>query len=259
MRAAYPPMPWQIAQRARAADVERILDDVERRLSRLSNMLPSVASAPKVDRVSDTIASALNEIADRFSSRTRSVSKDAGRMGERFTADAMQFGKFAPNRRLLVVGISAGEDEVIIGDGGLPGKDRVAAGDLIERVDGKGRRAVGCGKQIAPDAEGTPRPHVRVFVDPVSPDDLLRAAEPAGGTPIGPFDPWPAFDRLGELAPSDGNDAAGPADLLFFRGERHGCVALFAGLVCQPTRRRQPTPRRRSLRRMTRKGPRGFS
>ena len=92
MRAAYPPMPWQIAQRARAADVERILDDVERRLSRLSNMLPSVASAPKVDRVSDTIASALNDIADRFSSRARLVGKDAGRMGERFTADAMQFG-----------------------------------------------------------------------------------------------------------------------------------------------------------------------
>ena len=92
MRAAYPPMPWQIAQRARAADVERILDDVERRLSRLSNMLPSVASAPKVDRVSDTIASALNDIADRFSSRTRGFSKDAGRIGERVTADALQFG-----------------------------------------------------------------------------------------------------------------------------------------------------------------------
>jgi len=91
-------MPWQIARRARAADVERLLDDVERRLTRLSKMLPSVASAPKVDRVSDTIASALNDVADRFSSRARSVSKDAGRVGERVTADAMQFGDEALRR-----------------------------------------------------------------------------------------------------------------------------------------------------------------
>ncbi len=98
MRAAHPSMPWQIAQRARAADVERLLDDVERRLTRLSKMLPSVASAPKVDRVSDTIASALNDVADRFSSRARSVSKDAGRVGERVTADAMQFGDEALRR-----------------------------------------------------------------------------------------------------------------------------------------------------------------
>ena len=42
--------------------------------------------------MSETISSALNDIADRFSSRARVVSKDAGRMGERWTADAMQFG-----------------------------------------------------------------------------------------------------------------------------------------------------------------------
>ena len=48
--------------------------------------------------MSDTIASALNDIADRFSSRARSVSKDAGRIGERVTADAMQFGDDALRR-----------------------------------------------------------------------------------------------------------------------------------------------------------------
>lgn len=97
MRSGYPSMPWQLAQRARAADLDRALDDLEGRLSRLSRMLPSGSSA-KVDRVSDTIASTLNDIADRFSSRAKSVSKDAGRMGERFTADAMEYGDHALRR-----------------------------------------------------------------------------------------------------------------------------------------------------------------
>ena len=85
-------MPWQIAQRARAADVNRLLDDLEGRLSRLSRMLPAVAPAARADRLSETVASALNDIADRFSSRTRAISKDAGRIGERWSADAMQLG-----------------------------------------------------------------------------------------------------------------------------------------------------------------------
>ena len=84
-------MPWQIAQRARAADVNRLLDDLEGRLARLSGMLPSVAPS-KVDRVSETIAAALNDVADRFSGRARAVSKDAGRLSERWTSDAMQLG-----------------------------------------------------------------------------------------------------------------------------------------------------------------------
>lgn len=85
-------MPWQIAPRARAADVNRLLDDLEGRLSRLSSMLPSVAPAAKADRVSETIASALNDIADRFGSRARAVSRDAGRLSERWTSDALHLG-----------------------------------------------------------------------------------------------------------------------------------------------------------------------
>jgi ElaB/YqjD/DUF883 family membrane-anchored ribosome-binding protein len=85
-------MPWQIAQRARAADLTRLLDDLEGRLSRLSSMLPAVAPAAKAERMSESIASALNDIADRFGSRARAASKDAGRMSEQWTADAMHFG-----------------------------------------------------------------------------------------------------------------------------------------------------------------------
>ena len=91
MHARYP-MPWQVAQRAHAADVNRMLDDLEGRLSRLSRLLPSAAPVAKAERASEAIASALNDLADRFSSRARSVSKDAGRIGERWTADAMQLG-----------------------------------------------------------------------------------------------------------------------------------------------------------------------
>jgi ElaB/YqjD/DUF883 family membrane-anchored ribosome-binding protein len=91
VRARYP-MPWQVAQRARAADVNRLLDDLESRLSRLSKTLPVVASSSKVEGFNETVASALNDIADRFGSGARSVSKDAGRMSERWTADAMQLG-----------------------------------------------------------------------------------------------------------------------------------------------------------------------
>ena len=91
MRARYP-MPWQIAQRTRAADLNGLLDDLEERLSRLSRMLPSAVPASKADRMSETIASALNDVADRFTSRSRAISKDAGRMSEQWTADAMQFG-----------------------------------------------------------------------------------------------------------------------------------------------------------------------
>src|SRR5207237_4243615 len=120
----------------------------------------------------------------------------------------------ATNRRLLVVGIPAGEDEVVIGDRRLPWKDRVATGDLIERVDGKGRRAVGGGEEIAPDPERTARSDGRVLIDAVRPHDLLGAAEPAGDATVRPFNARLALDRLGELAPSDRNDAAGSADLL---------------------------------------------
>ena len=109
-------MPWQLTQRARAADLERLLDDVERRLSRLAKTLPAAASMPKADRLSETIASALNDIADRVGSRARSVSKDAGRIGERVTGDALQFGDEAlrrvarevERRPLVTLAIAAG-------------------------------------------------------------------------------------------------------------------------------------------------------
>src|SRR3954447_6201577 len=51
VRAGYPPMPWQMAQRARAADLNQVLDDVERRLARLPHKPPSGVSDAKKQRL----------------------------------------------------------------------------------------------------------------------------------------------------------------------------------------------------------------
>ena len=83
-------MPWDI-QRAHAADVDRLLSDVEQRLSRLSRMLPSRASGNAVDRLSETIAAALNDIADKFRNRARAAGTEASRAGE----DVLQLGNEA--------------------------------------------------------------------------------------------------------------------------------------------------------------------
>ena len=57
----------------------------------------------------------------------------------------------AADARLLLVVVAPGEDEVIVGDGGLPRVDRVAAGDLVEGVNRKRRGAVGRRQQIRVD------------------------------------------------------------------------------------------------------------
>ena len=57
-------------------------------------------------------------------------------------ADPVQLREVPTNRGLLVVGIAAGKDEMIVGNGGLPGKDPVAARDLVERMDRKRRGPV---------------------------------------------------------------------------------------------------------------------
>ena len=67
--------------------------------------------------------------------------------------DAVQARELAADRRLLVVVVLAGEDEVIVGDRGLARIDRVAAGDLVERVDRKRRGAVRGRQQIGIDAQ----------------------------------------------------------------------------------------------------------
>ncbi len=57
-------------------------------------------------------------------------------------ADTVQRREIAPDRRLLVVRVPPGKHEVIVCDRSLPGKDGVAARDLVEGMNRKRRRAI---------------------------------------------------------------------------------------------------------------------
>src|SRR5687768_18136320 len=86
--------------------------------------------------------------------------------------DAMELGKLPPYRGLLVVVFFSGEDEVIVGDGGLPRKDRTAARDLIEGVNRKWCGAVGCGEQVGIHAQRGAGGNAGIFIDAMRPHDL---------------------------------------------------------------------------------------
>src|SRR5262249_15111138 len=148
--------------------------------------------------------------------------------------DAVTPGERAADRRLLVVVVPPGEDEVIVGDRRLAREDRLTARDLIERVDGKRRRAVGGGQEICVDAERGARRECGVLVAAVGPDDLLGRRQAAGGVRIGPLDRRRGLRRGGELTASGGEDAAGPSNLVFLRRQRNRLVSFSLGLVGEP-------------------------
>jgi ElaB/YqjD/DUF883 family membrane-anchored ribosome-binding protein len=97
-------------QRARAADLDRLLSDLEQRLSRLSRSVPSAANG--MDRVGDSFAAALSDLADRFRNRARTVGADASHAGE----DMLELGNQAlrklthevEQRPLVTLAIAAG-------------------------------------------------------------------------------------------------------------------------------------------------------
>ena len=97
--------------------------------------------------------------------------------------------KRAPDRGLPVVVFAAGEDEVIVGDGRLARVDRVAAGDLIERVNRKRRGAVRCRQQIRVHPQRVAGLQLTpILVDAMRPDDLLGRRHPARERGVGEFD-----------------------------------------------------------------------
>src|SRR4030095_10012138 len=100
---------------------------------------------------------------------------------------------------------ASGKDEVIVGDGCLARIDRVAAGDLIERVNGKRRGPVGSRQQIRVDLQRVPGPHfATAFVDAVRPDNLLRCRQEAREFRRWKFDNRTLFNRAAKLTSSAG-------------------------------------------------------
>ena len=70
----------------------------------------------------------------------------------------------ATDARLLLIVITPGEDEMIVGNGRLSRTDHVAASDLVEGVDRKRRRSVGGRKQVGVHAQRVAR--LESSVDP---------------------------------------------------------------------------------------------
>ena len=75
---------------------------------------------------------------------------------------------------------------MVVGDRGLPRIDRLPAGDLVERVNRKGRGAVRGRQQVGVDAERGARPEVargKCAIDPMGPHDLLGGGHRHGPSP----------------------------------------------------------------------------
>ena len=102
----------------RAADLERLLQDLEQRLTRLSRIASRPAPGP-VDRVSDVVVTALNDIADRFRGRTRAVGGEALEVGDealRLGNDALRkLTREVEQRPLLLLALAVGVGALAVG------------------------------------------------------------------------------------------------------------------------------------------------
>ncbi len=93
-------MAWHHTERA--PDIDRMVHDLERRLTQLNRLVSRTSrEAPRAaDRMSDMVASALNDIADRFGGRARAV----GHGASEFSDDALKVGNEAVRKLSHEVG-----------------------------------------------------------------------------------------------------------------------------------------------------------
>jgi ElaB/YqjD/DUF883 family membrane-anchored ribosome-binding protein len=86
-------MSWHSSPASSVADLERLLHQVEDRLDRLGRRAARTsAAAPRaVDRVGDSVAAALSDIADRFRGGARTARNEASQFGD----DALRYGNDA--------------------------------------------------------------------------------------------------------------------------------------------------------------------
>ncbi len=121
-------MRLEAIQRARAADLDRLLTDLEQRLSRLTRSVPSRAAANGMDRVGEAVAAALGDIAEKFRSRARATGSEAERLAGRVGDDALEFGNEALRRLAKEV-----EQRPLVTLAVAVGVGALAAGLLVRR------------------------------------------------------------------------------------------------------------------------------
>jgi len=107
-------MAWHSSRSDRVADLDRLLHDLEERLSRLSrNAARASMSAPHtVGRISDAVAAALADVTHRFRGRARAAGEEAGHLSDdalNFSNDALRkLTREVEHRPLLALAIAAG-------------------------------------------------------------------------------------------------------------------------------------------------------
>ena len=114
-------MAWSSSPIERAADLERLLHDLEQRLGRLRRTATrNTREAPAAfDRISAAIAAALGEIGGRMRGRAESAGSEAAQLGD----DALRLGNDAlrkltrevEQRPLLMLAIAAGVGALAVG------------------------------------------------------------------------------------------------------------------------------------------------
>jgi hypothetical protein len=108
----------QSMQSERAADLDRLLRDIEYRLTRLRRTAARTAPGA-MDRVSDAIVGSLNDIADRFRGPARASVADAVQFGDealRAGNDALRrLSREVEQRPLLVLAVAVGVGALAIG------------------------------------------------------------------------------------------------------------------------------------------------
>ena len=156
-------------------------------------------------------------------------------------SDVVQSREFTTDSCLLVVGVDAGENEVIVGDSRLPGIDGATPGYLVERVNRKRCSTVRSWEEVGVDAQGHARRQVgrpKILVDAMRPDDLLGRRHSRGGVRLGPVHDGARQHGLAELAPANREDTATSADLFLLWRQRDRIVRLALRDVSQLPRER---------------------
>jgi len=101
-----------------AADLDRLLQDLEQRLTRL-NRIASRAAPGALDRVSDVVVTALNDMADRFRAPARRVRGEASEFGDealRIGNDALRkLTREIEHRPLLLLALAVGVGALAVG------------------------------------------------------------------------------------------------------------------------------------------------